>query len=324
MQDRRGFIAGAFAAAALTRPASAQKAWPTAKPIEVIVPYPPGGGIDLMARLLAKHLGEQLKGATFVVNNRAGAGGQIGQEAIFAARPDGYTLGALSTLVLSSIPLERPVRWRVEEFTFLANVVDDPGAFWVKADSPLKSLADLRKRAADKPDTVSVGMAAGIGSDDHQLLPAFEEAAKVRCLNAPYNGTSHAIRDLLGGVVEAASYNASEGLNFMRDGRTRCLGLAGSRRWTAMPDVPTFREQGFDVLNGSARGFVAPPKLPAEITASLTGAFRELLGKPEFLAEAEKLNLPVNALIGDEYRAFVLREAEAVKAIFEKRPWKSQ
>lgn len=324
MQDRRSFIAGAFAAIAVSRPASAQKAWPAAKPIEVIVPYPPGGGIDLMARFVTKHLGEHLKGATFVVNNKAGAGGQIGQEAIFAARPDGYTLGALSTLTLSSIPLERPVRWRVGEFTFLANVVDDPGALWVRADSPLKGLADLQRRAADKPDTVSVGTAAGIGSDDHQLLLAFEEAAKVRCLNAPYNGTSQAIRDLLGGVVEAASYNVGEGLNFMREGRTRCLGLAGSRRWAAMPDVPTFREQGFDVLAGSARGFVAPPKLPTEIAASLTGAFRELLGKPDFLAEAERLNLPVNALIGDEYRTFVLREAETVKALFEKRPWKSQ
>jgi tripartite-type tricarboxylate transporter receptor subunit TctC len=91
-----------------------------------------------------------------------------------------------------------------------------------------------------------------------------------------------------------------------------------------MPDVPTFREQGFDVLSGSARGFLAPPKLPAEITTSLTGAFRELLGKPEFLAEAEKLNLPVKALIGDDYRAFVMREAETVKALYARRPWKNQ
>jgi tripartite-type tricarboxylate transporter receptor subunit TctC len=324
MQNRRSFIASAVAAAAFSRPAWAQAGWPTGKPIEVIVPYPPGGGIDFMARFVTRYLGENLKGATFVVNNKAGAGGQIGMETIFAAKPDGYTFGAVSTLILSSIPLERAVRYRPEEFTFLANVVDDPGALWVKADSPLKSLADLQKRAAHKPDTVSVGTAAGTGSDDHQLLLAFEEAANVRCLHAPYNGTAQAIRDLLGGSLEVASYNVSEGLNFMRDGRTRCLGLAGSRRWSPMPDVPTFREQGFDVLTGSARGFVAPPKLPAEITASLTGAFRELLGKPEFLTEAEELNLPVNAVIGEDYRAFALREAETVKALYAKRPWKSQ
>ena len=324
MQNRRIFIAGAAAAAAFSHRASAQKGWPTGKPIEVIVPYPPGGGIDLMARFVTKYLSEHLKGATFVVNNKAGAGGQIGTEAIFTAKPDGYTFGAISSPVTSSIPLERSVRYRLDEFTFLANVVDDPGAFWVKVDSPLKSLADLQKRAAETPDTVSVGTAAGIGSDDHLLLLAFEEAAKVRCLNTPYNGTSQAIRDVLGGVIEVASYNVSEGLNFLREKKTRCLGLAAPRRWSAMPDVPTFQEQGFDVLMGSSRGFLAPPKLPAEITTALTGAFRELLGKPEFLAEAEKLNLPVNALIGDDYRAYILREAETVKALFEKRPWKSQ
>jgi tripartite-type tricarboxylate transporter receptor subunit TctC len=151
-----------------------------------------------MARFVTRYLGEQLKGATFVINNKVGAGGQIGLETIFAARPDGYTLGAIASLGLSSIPLERPARWRLEEFTYLANVLDDPGALWVRSDSRLRSLADLRKKAAEKTDTVSVGTAAGIGSDDHQLLLAFEEAANVRCLHAPYNGTSQAIRDLLG------------------------------------------------------------------------------------------------------------------------------
>src|SRR5215207_9506123 len=145
MQNRRSFIEGAAAAAAFPYSAAAQKGWPTGKPIEVIVPYPPGGGIDLMARFVTKYLGEHLKGATFVVNNKAGAGGQIGTEAIFTAKPDGNTLGAISSPVISSVPLEPPVRYRLEEFTFLANVVDDPGAFWVRADSPLKSLADLHK-----------------------------------------------------------------------------------------------------------------------------------------------------------------------------------
>jgi tripartite-type tricarboxylate transporter receptor subunit TctC len=135
----------------------------------VIVPYPPAGGIDLMARLVAKYLPSHLDKAQFVVTNRQGAGGQTGNEAIFAARPDGFTLGAIASLSLSSIPLERPVRWKLEEFTYLANLVDDPGAFWVRADSPIKDMADLRRRAAGKAEAVSFGTAAGVGSDDHQL-----------------------------------------------------------------------------------------------------------------------------------------------------------
>lgn len=317
-------MAGVLAASAGAGTAAADTGWPAARPIEIIVPYPPGGGIDIMARLVARALPEHLPGARFVVTNRAGAGGQTGNEAIFAARPDGYTLGAIASLSLASIPLERRVRWTAAEFGYLANVVDDAGALWVRADSPLQSLADLRRAAEKAPEAVSVGTAAGIGSDDHQLLLAFEEAAGIRALHSPYNGTAHAIRDLLSSQIDVASYNVSEGLSLMQEGRTRCLGQAGNTRWSALKDVPTFREQGFEVVGGSLRGFVAPPAMPEAIQARLEAAFRELLGKPEFQAEAERLNLPLNALISDDYRQMALREAETVKALFARRPWSSQ
>lgn len=323
--QRRHVITGALATtgalAAAASPARAQGSWPAARPIEIIVPYPPGGGIDVMARLVARALPDHLPGARLVVTNRVGAGGQTGTEAVFAARPDGHTLGAVASLALSSIPLERRARWEIGEFTYLANVVDDPGALWVHADSPLRSLDDLRRAAARGADAVSVGSAAGIGSDDHQLLLAFEEAAGVRALHSPYNGTALVIRDLLSRQLDVASYNDSEGLALLREGRTRCLGQAAEARWSAMPDVPTFREQGFDVVTGSARGFVAPPGLPAEITARLVAAFEAVLTAPDFVAEVGRLNLPFRPVIGGAYRAAVLREAEGVRALFARRPW---
>lgn len=324
MPTRRGLLACLLPVPALpllARPALAQSGWPAARPIEIIVPYPPAGGIDIMARLAAKHLPNHLPGARFVVTNRVGAGGQTGNEAIFAARPDGHTLGAIASLSLSSIPLERPVRWKMEEFTYLAQLVDDPGALWVRADSPLRTLGDLKAAAARAREAVSVGSAAGIGSDDHQLLLAFEEAAQVRALHAPYNGTAPVIRDLLGGQLDVASYNLSEGISLLQEGRTRCLGAAAPERWSAMPEVPTFREQGFDVVGGSARGFVAPPGLPEEIAAPLAAAFRATLADPAFVEEAAKLNLPMRPLVGAEYRATALREAEGVKDLFRRRPW---
>ena len=321
MLKRRELMAVAAFAALAPRAVRAQDTWPAARPIEIIVPYPPGGGIDVMARLVARVLPDHLPGARVVVTNRVGAGGQTGTEAIFAARPDGYTLGAIASLALSSIPLERRVRWDLGKFTYLANVVDDPGAFWVNADSPLRTLDDLRAAAARGTDAVSVGSAAGVGSDDHQLLLAFEEAAGVRTLHSPYNGTALAIRDLLSRQLDVASYNVSEGLALLREGRTRCLGQAAEARWSAMADVPTFREQGFDVVSGSARGFIAPPGLPAEIASRLAGAFRAILTGPEFVAEAERLNLPLRPVIGADYRAMVLREAEGVRALFARRPW---
>lgn len=317
MPTRRSLIAGL----ALAVPALAQESWPGSRPVEIIVPYPPAGGIDVMGRLIGQMLPAHVPGLKVVVQNRVGAGGQTGNEAIYAAKPDGHTLGAIATLSFSSIPLDRQVRWDIERFTYLAQVVDDPGALWVRADSLLKTLADLKEAAAKGAEVVSVGTAAGIGSDDHQLLLAFEEATAVRALHSPYNGTAIAIRDLLGGQIDVASYNLSEGIALFRDGRTRCLGAAAPERWSAMPDVPTFREQGFDVIGGSARGFVAPPGLPAEITDRLVAAFRALLASPEFTAEAARLNLPLRPLLGDAFRAATLREAETVKALFRKRPW---
>ncbi|MFC7738362.1 Bug family tripartite tricarboxylate transporter substrate binding protein [Roseomonas sp. GCM10028921] len=305
----------------LGRAALAQEAWPVARPIEIIVPYPPGGGIDIIARLATKLLPQHLPGANLLVTNRPGAGGQSGNEAIFAGRPDGWTIGAVGSLSFTSIPLERPVRWRTEEFTFLANMVDDPSAFWVRVDSPLRNLSDLRAAMARRSEAVSVGSAAGIGSDDHQLLLAFEEATGTRALHSPYNGTAQAIRDLLGGQIDVASYNMSEGLSLMQEGRTRCLGQAAERRWSAAAEVPTFREQGLDVTVGSARGFVGPPGLPPAIADRLIEAFGTMMASPAFIEEAARLNLPLRPLIGAAYGQFVQAEAAAIKALFERRPW---
>jgi tripartite-type tricarboxylate transporter receptor subunit TctC len=324
MITRRAAAGAILASAALSRPSLAQTPWPAGRPIEIIVPYPPAGGIDVMARLLTKYLPAQLPGANFVVTNRVGAGGQIGNEAIFTARPDGYTLGAVATLGFITKALERPVRWRTEEFTYLANVVDDPGAFWVRADSPFRNIADFRAAAAKREEAVSVGTAAGTSSDDHLLLLAFEAAAGVKALHAPYNGTAIAIRDLLGGQLDVASYNVSEGLTLFREGRTRCLGQASTTRWSAMADVPTIREQGLDVLGGSARGFVAPPGLSGEITTRLISAFSAILSDAEFLAEAERLNLPLRPLLGAAYKDSVRAEETAARVLYERTPWSTK
>ncbi|MDQ8726957.1 tripartite tricarboxylate transporter substrate binding protein [Bradyrhizobium sp. LHD-71] len=324
MYTRRALTGALLACAALPRFASAQSAWPASRSIEVIVPYPPAGGIDIMARLLTKHLPSQLTGANFIVTNRAGAGGQIGNEAIFAARPDGFTLGAVATQGFITKALDKPVRYKTAEYTFLANVVDDPGAFWVRQDSPLRTLSDLRTAMSKGHETVSVGTAAGTSSDDHLLLLAFEAAAGAKALHVPYNGTAVAVRDLMGGQVDVASYNVSEGLALAREGRTRCLGQAGSARWSPLADVPTFREEGLDVLGGSARGFVGPPGLPAEITDRLLTAFHATLADPTFLADAERANLPLRPLVGDAYRAAVLAEEVAVKRLYERAPWSTQ
>jgi len=173
----------------------------------------------------------------FVANNRPGASGQLGMEAIFNAAPDGYTIGAIGSLNVSTLPLERPVRWKAEEFTYFANVVDDACGLWVLPGSPLRSLGDLVAALKRRPESLSVGSAAGVGSDDHLVLLGLEEKADVRALHAPFNGTAQVQRDLLGGSVDVASFNMSEGITLMRDGKIRCIGQAAPQRWSAAAEV---------------------------------------------------------------------------------------
>ena len=300
----------------------ARAAWPADRPVEVIVPFPPGGGVDAVARFATHQITPRLPGVRFVVSNRPGASGQLGMEAIFNAAPDGYTIGAIGSLNVSTLPLERPVRWKAEEFTYIANIVDDACGLWVLGNSPLRSLADLVAALKRQPESVSVGSAAGVGSDDHLVLLGLEEKADVRALHAPFNGTAQVQRDLLSGAVNVASFNMSEGIVLMREGRIRCLGQASPERWSAVPDVPTFREQGFDVVIGSARGIVAPPGFPPEAARALEAAFAAAFADPRFTADAERVSLPLRPLVGSAYREMVLAEGETVRAMFARRPWR--
>ena len=323
MPTRRGALAALPALLAAPALAEAQSSvpWPQARPIEVFVPFPAGGGVDTMVRGITAQVAPRLPGARFVVTNRPGAGGQLGFEANFNAAPDGYTLGAATNTAMNAISVERTPRYRPAEFTYIANVVDDPAAFWVHPDSPWKNLSDLAAAARAQPETFGVGT-AGVGSDDHILQLTFEEATGSRLIHIPYNGTGPTLRDLLGGRLPIGSFNMGEGLTLLREGKIRCLGQAGPKRWEAAADIPTFREQGFDILGGSARGIAGPPGIPAPIRDALREAFRDALADPAFVAEAAKLNLPLRPLIGEDYAAMMAADLASLRRLWARRPWK--
>ncbi len=316
----RRLLLGA-AAGLLAAPRLARAAWPADRPIEVIVPFPPGGGVDNMVRPIVNFVQPRLPGARFAIVNRAGAAGQIGFEAIFNAAPDGYTIGAVTNTAMHAIAIERRPRYRPEDFTYIANVVDDPGGFWVRADSPWRTLADLQAAARTAPETIGVGT-AGIGSDDHLLQLGFEQAADVRLLHVPYNGTAPVVRDVLGGSLPVGSLNMSEGLPLMQEGRIRCLAQGGPQRWAPAGGVPTFREQGFDVLGGSARGIAGPPGMPAAMVAQLRDAFRAALSDPAMIADAERSGMPLRPLVGDDYKAMMQADYATLRALWARRPWR--
>ncbi|NMJ44207.1 tripartite tricarboxylate transporter substrate binding protein [Roseomonas sp. JC162] len=322
MTTRRAALGGLAAVGTLALPRLARAAWPADRPIEVIVPYPPGGGVDTMARVVLPAVQNRLPGARFVVVNRPGAGGQTGWEAAFTAAPDGFTLAATSVPALVTYPIERQVRYRPLDFTFIANVVDDPGGLFVAANSPLRSLADLAAAAKARPGALSYGT-TGVGSDDHLLVIAFEEKAALPPMtHAPFNGMAPLSTALMGGHLDVGAFNMSEGLTLWRDGRIRCLGQAGATRWSVTPDVPTFRDQGFDVISGATRGIVAPPNLPAEMRQRLEEAFRAALADTDFVREADRLGLPLSPRIGADYRADVAALETELRGLWQRRPWK--
>jgi tripartite-type tricarboxylate transporter receptor subunit TctC len=313
-----GVVAATLAAPKLLH---AQSSWPGDRPIEVIVPYPPGGGVDMMARITLPFVAKHLPGAQFVVTNRAGAGGQVGFEALFNAAPDGHTLGALAVPAISTFPLERQVRYRPLDFSFLGNVVDDPNTIYVATNSPIRSLQDLVQAAKARPGQMNYGT-TGVGSDDHLLILNLEGLAGLQPMNhVPFAGAAPLLAQVLGGHIELGVGNMAEILAAMREGRVRALGQAAERRWEAAPDVPTFREQGYDMVAGSARGIAGPPGLPAPIRTKLEQVFTAAFADPAFLREAQRVFLPLRPLVGAAYRDMAVQVDTMVSGLWKVRPW---
>jgi tripartite-type tricarboxylate transporter receptor subunit TctC len=316
---RRTILLGA--AAILATPALAQRGWPAGRPIEMVVPFAPGGGMDAMARTVAPFLAARLPGARVVVSNRAGAGGQVGTEAVANAAPDGFVLGACATPTILSQPIERPVRWRPAELTYLAQVVEDPCGLFVRADSPLKGLPDLLAAARARPGDVPYGT-AGIGGDDHIATLLLEEAAGVRLNHVPFNGTSQLLVPLLGGQLDVGAFNISEALPLLRDRAIRGLALASEARDPTAPDIATYREGGVDVVFSAGRGIFGPAGLPDAIRAQIEEAFAATFADPAWSEAAARAGLPLKPLVGAAYREAALGGEAALRALWARRPWK--
>ncbi len=321
MPTRRALLAGAgvLAAPGIAR---AQAAWPGDKPVEVIVPFPAGGGVDVMTRLIMPLVAAQIPGFRPVVVNRTGAAGQIGLEATFNAPADGYTLGATTIPAHNAIPLERPVRYRAMDFTFLCNIVEDANCFYVRAESPFRSVADIVAAGRARPNHVTYGT-TGIGSDDHLFMLAFEAAANVPpMVQVPFAGAAPLIPQLLGGNMDLAVMNVNDALQLVREGKLRMLAQAAARRQPEAGEVPTFRELGIDVLGSASRGIVGPPNMPPAIVARLEAAFRTALNDEGFRREAERQSMPLRPVVGAEYKALAQQVDNNLRQLWQVRPWR--
>lgn len=310
-----------FAAAALAVGASSVLAAYPERPITMIVAYAPGGGTDVLARSFAPFIEKYLGGgASITIVNKGGAGGEVGFTAAAQAKADGYTIGFLNLPNFLTMPIERQTRYTLESFVPLANMVDDPGAFNVHIDSPFKTLKDLVEYAKANPGAVTVGT-SGVGSDDHLSMLAFAKQAGIKMTHVPFNGAAPNRTALMGRHITVGSFNISEVVDFAKEGKIRILGQMAEKRWVMAPDVPTFKEQGFDVIMGSQRGIGAPANFPEEATKKLSEAIGKAVEDPEFQALAKKTYLPLAFMPAPEYSAFLAKMNERFKQMWAEDPW---
>jgi tripartite-type tricarboxylate transporter receptor subunit TctC len=249
---------------ALALPASAQQ-WP-GRPLRMIVPYPSGGISDLIARGLADRLAGRL-GQPVVVENRAGASGTIGMDALARAAPDGYTLAFSATTPLVLSPALGKVPFDPEQdFTPVASVMISPVLLLATSALAARDFGELVQRARDWPDTVRWAT-SGTASLGHLMLEEVQAVARVRMVHIPYQGGAQQITDAIGGQFEVLSVNAGPGLNDqIRAGRLRPLAVGAPKRLDSLPQVPTLAELGYPRANlASHFGVFAPGRLPLRI-----------------------------------------------------------
>jgi len=279
----------AIAGALLTAAVQAQEpSFPTKGPIEITVLFPAGSSADVTARLLADGMSRQLGGAKVIVFNRPGAGGAIGYKHVAAQKADGYSVvwnsNSISTTFHSgTLPFD------YREFDAVARVLVESPVIAVKGDSKWKTLGELVADAKSRPKGITVGN-SGVGSHTHISSVALFKATGGQVVDVPF-GQAQVVPSLLGGEVDAVVQLPAALSGYVKSGQVRLLAVLVAARDPALPDVPTAREQRFDVSLAAWRGIAAPKGTPKSVIAALEGAIRKTAESPDFAQACEKLGV---------------------------------
>jgi tripartite-type tricarboxylate transporter receptor subunit TctC len=272
-------VAAALAVLLITTAVAAAQPWPQ-KPIRMIVPYPAGGGTDFIGRLAAKELTEGL-GQQVFVENRAGANGAIGLQALMQSDPDGYTIAASSDtpLVVNPWLYEKLPYQPLRDFVPVATLVRFPGMLAVHPSLPAHSVAELIALAKAKPGSLAYA-SAGVGNFSHLAMELFALAAGVKLLHVPYKGTGPASLALIGGEVQMGFNNVQTLLQNVRAGQLRPLAVAEPQRLAILPDVPTVAETVPGFAMAPWVGIIVPARTPADIVNRLAHATLAVMSDP--------------------------------------------
>ncbi|HEY8613731.1 MAG TPA: tripartite tricarboxylate transporter substrate binding protein [Roseomonas sp.] len=309
---RRGLVT-AGAALALARPALAQGDYPS-RTIRIIAPYAAGGGQDITARLLAEPLRAAL-GQPVIVENRAGASGMIGAQAVATAAPDGYTFllgGAGETAVNKHLYREKMAYDPQRDLRPVTLVVKVPNILMGNMDAPFKTVGELVEHAKAHPGALSYS-SSGIGNPQHLAGELFNRMARIETVHVPYRGSGPAVTDIAAGRVQYGYNSLASGLSLIQDRRIRAIAVTSRERLPQMPDVPSVSEYAplaeYELINWF--GLFAPGGTPDAIVERVYGAVAEALKVPELRGKFETLGLLPQPMSPTDYRRFV--EAESQK-----------
>ena len=292
------------------------QSYPT-KPVRMVVPYPPGGATDVIGRMIADKLGTKW-GQAVIVDNRAGAGTTVGAENVAKSAPDGYTLFETTATHTISASLYPKLNYDpIKDFTPITLTATIPLVLVTGPKVPAKNLDELLKWIKSQPGGASIG-SPGNGSVQHLTGELFKTKAGVNTVHVPYKGAAPMITDLLGGQVDMAFATLSEVTSYIKSGKLRAIGLAHDKRMSAVPDVPTFGEQGMKGFVGATWfGTFAPAKLPAELRDRITKDIQAIVATPEMTKKLEDMGAEVNNLGSQDFSKLIDAEAkrwaEAVK-----------
>lgn len=293
---------------AATNESKSSVKYPT-KPINMIVPYAPGGSSDMSARPIADQIGGSI-GQPMIVVNKAGAGGSVGAAEVARAKGDGYTLLNASVGPITIVPYTSKVGYDYRNFKAVAQITDIPLCIAVRADSAFQTLQEYFDYAKQNPGKIRYG-SPGAGNIQHVAMESVIHSIKVNVKHMPYEGANPAVAALLGGHVESTFTGISEVVGHYKSGAVRILGVTSKQRVSIMPDIPTFKEQGYNFEFGLWYGILVPKDTADDTVKQLAEAFEKASNDPKVIEAWEKLHVIPAYLGPEDFSARIKRDAES-------------
>ena len=285
--------------------------------IEILQGFAAGGGSDSLAQVTQPYL-EKILGETFVNQYIPGATGAIAWTQLAKQTDaDGYTLSITNTpMLMTNYIMNEEITYNIDEFDPIANVVTDPGIIVVGNDSKYNTAEELFEDAMDKPGEITAGN-SGVGGDDFFTILMFAKESGIEFQQIPFEGDGPSWQAAMGNKIDASFNNLGITYPQIDAGNLRALAIFAEERNPLLPDVPTVKELGYDVVNGSSRGYSAPKGLPEDVKQKLYDAFKEMSEDPDFIKGCEDRGLPIDIKIADDYEQYLQEQEKIFGEIWE-------